>query len=244
MAKAAENTELDNAFGRWKTMAELQLKFVEVLAQHKLETAKAELVAAVAGSEWSVARMKAHVAQELGVVLKRLRRLRAQTGRHVERLDQHAKAISRIRSGEDLSSDQLSRMWAAFTVFERMAPPATIEELSGTGVHAGGREATGYVNVRRPEVPCSAPPASIDNVHALIGWIKRQGYVPRRGTHAYRQVIAAMARIADVANSQIKLLEQYLRDLEKRVYDTWQPVVLAALPEQADVKKIIKLGTT
>ncbi len=77
-------------------MAELQVKFIEALAQYKAEVAKAELVEAVTAGEWAVARMKARVVQELEASLKRLTRLRATTARRVETTE-----ASCARRGED-----------------------------------------------------------------------------------------------------------------------------------------------
>lgn len=236
-------TDLKVALEHWQAMAELQVKFIEALAQYKAEAAKAELIAAVAAGEWAVARMKARVVQELEASMKRLTRLRATTARRVERLERHARDVAKIRSGESLTPGQLSLMWGAYTVFERLVPVSVLEKITGTPLHANSRLGSSYADPRRPGGTCPDPPQHVDNVHALIGWLKRRAYVPRRGTDAYRQVIGAVAAIAEVAQSQIQTLEAALRQMEQGTYDTWQPVVLAALPDSVDAKKIVRLGS-
>jgi hypothetical protein len=235
-------TDLELALKHWQAMAELQVKFIEALAQYKAETAKAELVAAVAAGEWAVARMKASVVQELEASMKRLTRRRGTPARRVERLERQARDVAKIRSGESLSPSQSSRMWGAYTVFERLAPASVLEQVIGTPLHANSRLGSSYADPRRPGSACPDPPPHVDNVHALIGWLKRRAFVPRRGTDAYRQVIGAVAAIAEVAQGQIQALETALRQMEQGTYDTWQPVVLAALPDSVDAKKIVRLG--
>ena len=59
-------TDLELALEHWQTMAALQVKFIEALAQYKAEVAKAELVEAVTAGEWAVARMKAQHRSRVG----------------------------------------------------------------------------------------------------------------------------------------------------------------------------------
>jgi hypothetical protein len=236
-------TDLELALTHWQTMAELQVKFIEALGQYKAEVAKADMMAAVTAGEWAVARMKARVVQELEASLKRLTRLRATTARRVERLERHTRDLGKIRSGEDLPGSQLPLMWGAYTVFERSAPAPVLEKIIDTPLHASARLGSSYADPRRPRSTCPDPPETVDNVHALIGWLKRRGYVPRRGSQAYRQVIEAITAIGDSARGEIETLEKALREIEQGTYDTWQPVVIAALPDSVDAKKIIKLGS-
>jgi hypothetical protein len=236
-------TDLEIALEHWQAMAELQVKYVEALAQYKMEAAKAELLAAVTAGEWAVARMKARVMQELEASFKRLTRLRAQTAQRVERLGRLARDVVKIRSGEDLTPSQLSLMWGAYSVFERLAPAAVVAKIVATPLHASARLGLSYADPRRPDVACADPPETVGNVHALIAWLKAHLYVPRRGTEAYRQVIEALGAIADVAQTQIQMLEQAIRDMEQRTYETWQPVAVAALPDNVDAKKIVRLGS-
>jgi len=234
-------TDLELALEHWQTLAELQVQFVEALAQYKAESAKADLIAAVTAGEWAVARMKARVAKELDASLQRLTRVRHTTAARIERFQRHARHAAKIRDGEDLSAGQTTLMWAAFTVFERLAPAAVLETSIDTPLHPTARLGPSYADPRHPHLTCPDPPDSVDNVHALIGWLKRCNYVPRRGTHAYRQVIEALTAIAEVAPTQIQALRQALSQLEQGTYDAWQPPVIAALPDSVDARKIIKL---
>ncbi len=234
-------TELEKAFKHWQAMADLQVQFVEALGEHKLQTAKAELVRAVAAQNWAVARMKHAVATELETSLKRLRRQRHRTRGAIERLGRHAKAAAKIRSGEDLPASQLSLMWAGYTVFERLVPATVLEDLMNTSLHASARQGRSYVDPRQPDRPCPDPPQEVDNLLALIAWLRRHRLVPRRGTHAYQQVIGGFAKIAAVATTEIETLNANFRALEQDTYGTWQPIIIAALPESLDVKKIIRL---
>ena len=234
--------DLELALEHWQKMAELQVKFVEALGQYKAEVAKAELVEAVAAGEWAVARMKAQVVQELEASLRRLTRLRNTTARRMERLEHQAREVARIRSGEDLTPGQLSLMWGAYTVFERLTPASVLGKIVDTPLQESAKRGASYVNPRQPDSACPDPPETVDNVHALISWLKRRSFVPRRGTAAYRQILDAMSAIAAVAESEIQTLSAALKDMEQGTYNTWQPVAIAALPDSVDAKKIIRLG--
>jgi len=234
---------LELVLRQWATMAGLQLEFIEKLGDYKLKVAQAELVRAVAASQWAVARMKASIAQELQRSLARLGQLRYHTRRRQQRLERQARDMAKIRSGEPITPSQLARMWAAYTVFERAAPPDVIDKLIHTNLEPATLQGGSYVNVRHPEQPCPDPPESVDNVHGLIQWLRRHRYVPRHGTGAYQQVISAFYAIGNVATVQNQTLRETLRQLEQQTYDTWKPVAIAALPDSVDVKKITRVGT-
>jgi hypothetical protein len=234
--------DLEDAFEHWQAMAALQIDFLEALGEHKLQAAKAELARAVAAQHWAVARMKATVANELESSLKRLTRQRNQVNRFIQRLGRHAKSAAKIRSGEDLRPSQLALMWAGYTVFERLTPVSVLDELSLTALHPTVRDGCSYADPRQPEVTCPSVPQEIDNVLALIGWLKHEQLVPRRGTHAYRQVIGAFSRIAGCAATEIEKTRAALQGLEQNTYENWKPLIIAALPDSVDVKKIIGLS--
>lgn len=233
---------LELVFQQWATMAELQLQFIEKLGAYKLATAQADLVHAVAASQWAVARMKATVARELQQSLARLGQLRYQTRRRQRHLMRRARDIAKIRDGERLSPSQLDKVWAAYTVFQRAVPPSTLEQLIATEVDAAAVEPDSYVDIRHPDQPCRRPPASVTNVHGLIQWLRRNRYVPRCGTIAYQQVMRAFYEIGSVATEQNRQLIETLRELEQRTYDTWKPVAIAGLPDTVDIKKITRIG--
>jgi hypothetical protein len=66
--------------------------------------------------------------------------------------------------------------------------------------------------------------------------------LPIRGNHAYRHLVTVFGRLANVASQIIKQLRDAIQEMEDRTYDTWKPVVLAALPDNVDVQKIIQAG--
>jgi hypothetical protein len=241
--RATTMTELEQMLEHWQTMAQVQVKFIEALAQYKLHAAQADLTHAVAAGEWVVARMKAELVRELETSLRRLNRLRHTTARRVARLERHARDLARIRSGEDLDPSQLARVWGAYSVFERAVPAATLEQIMAMPLDASSRPGTNFADVRRPERSCPAVPDTVDNAHALLAWMKRRGLVPRRGSAAYRQVLQAIGELAAFATQEISSLETSLREMQQGTYNAWQPVVLAALPDSVDARKIIKLGT-
>jgi hypothetical protein len=233
--------ELELALGHWQSLAELQVEYLEALGEAKLRVAKAEVAQAVAAEHWAVARMKMTLARELQSTLLRLRQQRHRTRRRIQRLGRHAHAAAKIRSGEDLPASQLNLMWGGYTVFERLTPVSVIEELSNIPLHPEARRGASYAAAESNR-PCPDPPAEVSNVLGLISWLRRHRLVPRRGTHAYRQVVSAFARIASVAETQTEQLRSALRALEEDTFETWQPAVIAALPDNVDVKKLLSLG--
>jgi hypothetical protein len=233
---------LELAFEYWKTAMELRLEFIEKLGQFKLDSARSDLVQAAAAGEWAVARMKARVAVELESALQRLRHVRTKTDRRIRRLDRLVRSAAKIRNAEDIPPNELTRMWAAFTVLERLAPAAIIARLGETRLATESRGAANYARPGHPQFGCPDLPESIANVHALIGWLKRNRFVPRRGMPAYKQIVTAFTDTAAVAGSQIDQLQTALRELEQGTFDVWKPLVIAGLPDTLDVKKIIRAG--
>lgn len=240
----ADNTaNLETVFQHWEAMAELQVDFLEALGEYKLRVAKSGLVRAVTAQHWALARMKATVAMELEASLARLRRQRRKIRRRIDRLGRHGRAAAKIRSGEDLSASQLALMWGGYTVFERMVPASVLQELTDTSLHAKAHDGQSYVDPMNPDQACLDPPSHVNNVLALIGWLKQHRFVPRRGTEAYRQVVGAFATIASVATTQIESLRRNLQALEEGMYKNWKPLLIAALPDNVDVEKIISIDS-
>jgi hypothetical protein len=234
--------ELPVRFQQWKVMVELQLEYITRLGKYKLDVAKSDLVAAVASGQQAVARIKAQVAQQLEGALRRLARFEYQNRTRATRIGKLARDASLVRNGDDLSVSSMGRMWAAYRVFERLSPLDVLLELMKIDVHRSARLAESFVNKREPTKPCSDVPDSVENIHMLTGWIKRRGYLPIRGNHAYRHLVTVFGRLANVASQIIKQLRDAIQEMEDRTYDTWKPVVLAALPDNVDVQKIIQAG--
>jgi hypothetical protein len=234
--------ELELAYQYWKTAAELRLEFIEKLGVFKLDAARSDLVRAVAAGQWALARMKARVALELEAALRRLRRMRTKTHRRIKRLDGHARSAAKIRNAEDIPPGELTRMWAAFTVLERLAPAAAIEQLGATQVQTESRSAENFARPGAPDVDGPSLPTSINNVHGMIGWLKRNRLVPRRGMPAYRQIVAAFSEVAAVARTDVDRMRAALAELEQGTFDRWNPLVIAGLPDTLDVKKIVRAG--
>ena len=109
-------------------------------------------------------------------------------------------------------------------------------------VHRQARQAASYVNKREPSRPCLDVPDLVENIHMLTGWIKQKGYLPVRGNHAYRHLVTVFGKLADVAVDAIRQINEAIQQMEDRTYQTWKPVVLAALPDNVDVQKIIQAG--
>ena len=55
-------------------------------------------------------------------------------------------------------------------------------------------------------------------------------------------MVTAFSRLAAVAGEIIQQMNIEIQQMEDRTYDTWKPVVLAALPDNVDVQKIIQAG--
>ena len=227
----------------WQTLAELQVQFVEALGQYKVETARAELIQAVAAGEWAVARMKAAMARELEFSLKRLASQRHATAREIVRLRQRVRDAVKLRSGEDLPPSQLPRVWAAYTVLERWAPADSLTRMLSTPLQASARSGSNFADPAKPDRICPDVPPQVDNVQGLLAWMKDNRIVARRGTAAYRHVLEGLSLLNAGAAAEIENLTAAITALEQGTHNAWQPVAIAALPDNVDAKKIVRLGT-
>lgn len=236
------DTERDKAFDRWFRLAELQLEFLQRWGVYKLNVARAELLEAVAAGQQAVANIKRQVARELEAALKRLQKNRRLYLRRADRWGRQSRQLALIRLGEELSPRQWNRLWIAFRVFENRVPYSVLEPLLEQPVESASRGSSEYSSVASTSVEVEEVPADVRNVYQLIAWIKSQRIVPRRGTTAYRQVVAAFDQLSGFARMEIKRIEALLKAIEQETLDAWQPVTLAALPDSVDVQKIIQAG--
>lgn len=227
----------------WQTLAELQVQFVEALGQYKVEAARAELIQAVTAGEWAVARMKSAMARELEFSLKRLAGQRHATAREISRLQRRVRDAVKLRSGEDLPASQLPRVWAAYTVLERWAPADSLTRMLSTPLQTAARAPSNFVDPVNPHQTCPEVPPHVDNIQGLLAWMKDQRVLARRGSAAYRHVLEALAMLNAGAATEIERLTNALKELEQGTYNAWQPVAIAALPDNVDAKKIVRLGT-
>lgn len=227
----------------WQTLAELQVQFVEALGQYKVETARAELIQAVTAGEWAVARMKAAVARELEASLKRLTSRRHATAREIARWQRRIRDAVKLRSGEDLPPSQLPRVWAAYTVLERCTPVDSLTRMLSTPLNAEARAGSNFADPARPDRDCPDVPPQVDNVQGLLAWMKENQIVARRGTTAYRHVLEALSILNAGAAAEVGRLTTALEALETGTFNAWQPIAIAALPDNVDAKKIVRLGT-
>ena len=240
--RKSDNTEsLERAFAQWKTVRELQLQYLEKLGTYKLTVAQADLVRAVSAGQWQTARMKASIATQLEQALQRLRHLRRQTERRQKRLDRQVRDVALVRFGHRLLPHQLTRLWAAYRVFQRAAPVSVLQTIAAAPVDQQARAGSNYADLRHPQRPCPDVPSDMENVQQLLDWLQQTGYMPRQGTKAYLQTIWAFQQLASVAQLQAEQLQQALEQLEQQTFDTWNPLVLAGLPDSIDVRRITRI---
>ena len=234
--------DLKERFEIWRDVYALQIDFLRELGNYKLNAAKSDLVAAVASNQIAVARMKAHIAQELQGALRRLHQMEGRTATKAKRLVSLARNAAYIQNGDDMTRSRMQLMWAAYKVFERMVPIDQLEQTMQLDLHPGARKGTQYVNKAEPSEDCHDIPDHIDNAHMLVGYIKRRHYLPIRGTQAHRHILKVFAAIADVAQAQLEKMHGAIEQMRANTYKVWNPLIIAGLPDTIDVKKILYNG--
>ena len=234
--------DLKERFEIWGNVFSLQIDFLRELGHYKLNAAKSDLVAAVASNQLSVARMKAHIAQELQGALRRLHQMEGRTVTKTKRLMTSARNAAYMQNGDDMTRTRMDLMWAAYKVFERMVPIERLEQIMQQDLHPGARKGVQFVNKEEPSEHCHDIPDYVDNAHMLVGYIKRRHYLPIRGTQAHRHVLKVFQAIADVAATQLDKMQTAINEMRTNTYKVWNPLVIAGLPDTMDVKKIIYNG--
>lgn len=234
--------DLKERFEIWRNVYSLQIDFLRELGNYKLNAAKSDLVTAVASNQLAVARMKAHIAQELQGALRRLHQMEARTATKVKRLMAMARNAAYIQNGDDMTRSRMQLMWAAYKVFERMVPVQQLEPTMRMDLHPGARKGTQYVNKAEPTAHCHNIPEHVDNAHMLVGYIKRRHYLPIRGSLAHRHVLKVFEAIADVAAAQLDKMQNAIEQMRNNTYKVWNPLIIAGLPDTMDVKKILYNG--
>ena len=234
--------DLKERFEIWRDVYALQIDFLRELGNYKLNVAKSDLVTAVASNQLAVARMKAHIAQELQGALRRLHQMEGRTATKVKRLTTMARNAAYIQNGDDMTRSRMQLMWAAYKVFERMVPIEQLEQTMLLDLHPGARKGPQYTNKAEPSEHCHDIPDYVDNAHMLIGYIKRRNYLPIRGTLAHRHVLKVFQAIANVAAAQLNKMEDAIKQMRSNTYKVWNPLIIAGLPDTLDVKKILYNG--
>ena len=234
--------DLKERFEIWRNVYSLQIDFLRELGNYKLNAAKSDLVTAVASNQLAVARMKAHIAQELQGALRRLHQMEARTATKVKRLMAMARNAAYIQTVDDMTRSRMQLMWAAYKVFERMVPVQQLEPTMRMDLHPGARKGTQYVNKAEPAEHCHNIPEHVDNAHMLVGYIKRRHYLPIRGSLAHRHVLKVFEAIANVAAAQLDKMQNAIEQMRSNTYKVWNPLIIAGLPDTMDVKKILYNG--
>lgn len=234
--------DLKERFEIWRDVYALQIDFLRELGNYKLNAAKSDLVAAVASNQLAVARMKAHIAQELQGALRRLHQMEGRTATKSKRIMTMARNAAYIQNGDDMTRTRMQLMWAAYKVFERMVPIKQLEQTMLIDLHPGARKGTQYVNKAEPSEHCHDIPEHVDNAHMLVGYIKRRHYLPIRGTQAHRHVLKVFEAIADIAQAQLDKMQNAIEEMRTNTYKVWNPLIIAGLPDTMYVKKILYNG--
>ena len=235
-------SDLKDSLMQWRYLVEAQVDFLRAVGEYRLDAAKAELVAAVASNQLSVARMKAQIAQELGGALRRLHRFENRNKLRAQRLATMARDASLVMNGEDLSLTRMVRMWSAYKVFERMLPLESLEKIMENDLAPGSRAADQFVNKADPQSECEDVPDTVDNEHMLVGWIKRKRYLAKRGTRAYRHIVHVFYEIAEVGRREVEKVERSIDEMREGTFKVWNPLIISALPDSLDGQKILSAG--
>jgi hypothetical protein len=234
--------ELKEQFEMWRDVFKIQVDFLRELGEYRLNAAKSSLVAAVASNQLAVARMKAQVAQELEGALRRMHRIEGRLNTQSQRVTSMAKDVSFIHNGADMTKARMESMWAAFRVFERMVPLQQIQTSMEIEIQPTARLSHQFINKYEPSQECQSVPLSVDNAYMLVGWVKKNHYLPVRGSKAYLLVIKVFEMLAQVAKQQIDVLNEARRQIRENTFKVWDPLILAGLPDTLDVKKILSAG--
>ena len=234
--------ELKEQFEMWRDVFKIQVDFLRELGEYRLNAAKSSLVAAVASNQLAVARMKAQIAQELEGALRRMHRIEGRLKTQSQRVTVMAKDVSFIHNGADMTKARMVSMWAAFRVFERMVPLQQIQTSMEIEIQPTARLSHQFIDKYEPSQECQSVPLSVDNAYMLVGWLKKNHYLPVRGSKAYLLVIKVFEMLAQVAKQQIDVLNEARRQIRENTFKVWDPLILAGLPDTLDVKKILSAG--
>ncbi|MEC7566742.1 MAG: hypothetical protein VX738_13755 [Planctomycetota bacterium] len=233
---------LKERFGVWLDVLRIQVDFLRELGFYRLNSAKSELVAAVASNQLALARMKATVALELEGALRRLHRVEGRSATQISRISRLAKDAAYMINGADMTKSRMDLMWAAFRVFERMVPLEQLEAVMKLELTPAARRGDQFIDKYEPARECIDVPVEVDNAYMFVGWIKRKHYLPFRGSKAHLHVIQVFQTIADVAQKQLDSINHAREQIRANTFDIWNPLVIASMPDSIDVRKILTAG--
>lgn len=223
-------------FDQWKSMAELQLKFMDSLGAYQAKVAEAELKQAEANYQNAktqdllmIVRAKEAVVRQLELDMYNMNRTKHKRQAHIDQIGSMGKKAAMIREGDHLDIQLVGALWQGYEYFSKLVPSSILDQIMDTQIDSRAREANNFVLLRDKTTPCINVPTDLANVIELIEWMRGQHYMPKRGKYAYRQIIDAFGLIAGVADIEIAKIQKDLADMEKGTYETWKPVELLGI---------------
>lgn len=229
--------------------ATLQLEAIKAIGEFKLSIARAELTRALANREQAKVDGIRVAIRQLERAMRDFVSEQAQYRRQIKKWESMALQLSLVQDAEAITRNGLTRMWQAYTFFNRLTTSDVNNEIDETAVSAADRKKANYVAfvAGRREPLSEDVPAERDNLSLLIGWLKNESrnVIPRLGTKPFRMLRDALLKIAARrARDEIENLRCLMEGIEKRTLSAWQPIMLAPFLESAAIDKILNVKPT
>jgi hypothetical protein len=214
--------------------------FVRALGQYKLNVAQAELAEAQMANQIIRAMILDTVRLQLYTDLQRVNAEAKVAARRIHDVQVKVRYALHLLEGGPLSGSY-GAVRDSYKYFETRVMIEADETLFGP-LSLAGTEICGnnFLDNHDSDKACLDPkPADLSNALTLINWSFQMQYLARSGSPAMQQFVKLYKTIDSVAGKTVKQLSTYIDQIRKNSYDTWKPVMLAALDTSSAERSIL-----
>jgi len=215
--------------------------FVRAVGHYKLDAAQAQLAEAQAASQFERAAILDRARMQLYLDLEQLNSEAAATEKRINEIELKARYALHFLEGRPLSGSY-GVVRESYKYFETRAMLERDDELfkplALNGLTIRGKD---FLDNYYPTKPCLDPESDdLRNLLTLISWTFRMQYLAKTGTSAQQQFVRLYKVIDSVASSTVDRLNAYIDQIRNRTYETWTPVIFAALETSNTARRVLE----
>jgi len=222
----------DLGFDQFTKRAELELKFIEVIAEARLKDAKSRSADAKVVEQQLTNYCKAKSIQEYERSLRSFHNAKVLKEKEIQRLSDKLKSLSFYKLGHRIPDFQRQPCWEAYLVLLRFLPFQESLNWSKTPMP----ETTDADWIGRTISGRSIPailPEGLRSVSDLLDFQygNRTSVMVRFGSPCHIASMEALASLELSAIADVKKLEEAIEAVRKGTYDIWQPQELIKITD-------------
>lgn len=217
------------SFAEFTNRLKVYNEYIKALADYQKSVAELELKRAEAAAQWEKVRVMEVVLQQLVRDFDNLRKVIAKNKSEIVRLQAREKLALALLRGRPIAT--WSQSWRAFDWYLERAILESSEDVYAIELSSGAHAASNFISQRGKEFPAATLPSDIQNVLAMVRWLREEKMLPRVGSEAHRAFLQLARVINETVLSTISAMQKAIDDMRKGTFDAWKPPQLLGVLE-------------